>query len=60
MKNVTCWKLRAAKSVSKGITEGINTLLYPGNPEFPQESKNRTYFVKKLKRSLATITLFGE
>ena len=44
----------------KKITEGINTLLCHGNSEFQQESKNHTYFVKKLKNNMTSITLFGE
>ena len=44
----------------KKITEGINTLLCHRNSEFQQESKNHTYFVKKLKSNLTSITLFGE
>ena len=58
--DVTCGRFRVVRSLSKSITEGINTLLCPGNPEFQQESKNRIYFVKKFKSNLASITLFGE
>ena len=58
--DVTCGKFRVARILLKSITEGINTLICPDNPEFQQESKNRIYFVKKFKSNLASITLFGE
>ena len=60
LEDVTCVKFRVARSLSKPITKGINTLLCPGNPEFQQESKNLFFFVKKLKRNSASIKLFGE
>jgi len=34
LEDVTCGKFRVARSVSKIMIEGINTLLCPGNPEF--------------------------
>ena len=58
--DVTCGKFRVARILLKSITEGINTLICPDNPEFQQESKNHIYFVKKFKSNLASITLFGE
>ena len=32
--DVTCGKFRVERSLSKSTTEGINTILCPGNPEF--------------------------
>ena len=53
--DVTCGKFRVERSLSKSTTEGIKTILCPGNTEFQQESKNHLYLVKKLKSNVASI-----